>query len=113
VAQQSNQNTAIIEEELAYEPHQEEEAYNAIKAQLNPEQKNCFKEIVNIVEKYESNARGYHRSGFFLQGAAGTGKIFLYNCLCSYLRAQGKIVLCVASSGIAAQLLPGGRTAHS
>ena len=45
-------------------------------------------------------------------GPAGTGKTFLYNCLCSYLRARGKIVLCVASSGIAAQLLPGGRTAH-
>jgi hypothetical protein len=29
------------------------------------------------------------------------------------LRAQGKIVLCVASSGIAALLLIGGRTAHS
>jgi len=113
VAQHSNQNIAIIEEELAYEPHQEEEAYNAMKAQLNPEQKNCFKDIVNIVEQYESNPRGYHSSGFFLPGAAGTGKTFLYNCLCSYLRAQGKIVLCLASSGIAAQLLPGGRTAHS
>ena len=29
------------------------------------------------------------------------------------LRAQGKIVLCVASSGIAALILRGGRTAHS
>jgi len=39
--------------------------------------------------------------------------MFLYNSLCSHLRAQGKIVLCVASSGIAAQLLQGGTTAHS
>jgi len=46
VAQQSNQNIALIEKELAYEPHQEEEAYHGMKAQLNPEQKNCFKEIV-------------------------------------------------------------------
>jgi len=113
VAQQPNLNIPIIEEELAYDPHQEEEVYNAMKAQLNSEQKDCFKEIVNIVEQYENNPRGTHRSGFFLQGAAGTGKTFLYNCLCSYLRAQRKIVLCVASSGIAAQLLPGGRTAHS
>jgi len=50
---------------------------------------------------------------FFLHGPAGTGKTFLYNCLCSHFRAQGKIVVCVASSGIASQLLPGGRTAHS
>src|SRR6202012_1394965 len=32
---------------------------------------------------------------------------------CSHFRAQGNIVLCVAFSGIAEQLLPGGRTAHS
>jgi len=37
----------------------------------------------------------------------------IYKCLCHYYRGQGKIVLCVASSGIAALLLPGGRTAHS
>jgi len=84
-----------------------------MKAQLNPELKKCFKEIVNIVEQYESNPRRYHSSGFFLQGAAGTGRTFLYNCLCSYLGALGKIVRCVTSSGIAAQLLPGDRTAHS
>lgn len=52
-------------------------------------------------------------ASFFLHGPAGTGKTFLYNALCSHYRAQGKIVICVASSGIAAQLLPGGHTAHS
>ena len=104
VAQQPNSNNPMIEEELAYDPHQEEEACNIMRAQLNPEQKNCFTEILNIVEKYEQNLRGNYRSCFFLQGAAGTGKTFLYNCLCSYLQARGKIVLCVASSDIAAQL---------
>jgi len=113
MGQQPASNNPMIEEELEYDPQQEEEASNIMRAQLNPEQKNCFTEILNIVEKYEQNPRGYHRSGFFPQGAAGTGKTFLYNCLCSYLRARGKIVLCVASSGIAAQLLPGGHTAHS
>jgi hypothetical protein len=104
---------SIIAEELAYNPRQEEENYNRLREQLNPEQENCFAEIMNAVEQYECDPHHIHRSGFFLQGAAGTGKTFLYNCLCSYLRAKGKIVLCVASSGIAAQLLPGGRTAHS
>ena len=50
---------------------------------------------------------------FFLHGPGGTGKTFLYNTLCHRLRANGSIVLCVASSGIAALLLPGGHTAHS
>jgi len=103
----------MIEEELAYDPHQEEDTYNIMRAQLNPEQKNWFSEILKIVEKYEQNRRGNHRSGFFLQGAAGTRKKLLYNGPRSYLRARGKIVLCGALSGIAAQFLLGGRTAHS
>ena len=48
-----------------------------------------------------------------MQGPGGIGKTFLWRGLCSYLRAQSKIVLCVASSGIAALLLEGGRTAYS
>ena len=55
------------------------------------------------------------RSGeiFFLQGPGGSGKTYLYNTLCCHLWSQNKIVLCVASSGIAALLLTGGQTAHS
>ena len=43
----------------------------------------------------------------------GTGKTFLYRILCKHFRAQGRIVICVSSSGIAAELFPGGRTSHS
>ena len=50
---------------------------------------------------------------FFLNGPGGTGKTFVYRALCHTLRSMGRIVLCVASSGIAALLLPGGRTSHS
>ena len=81
---------------------------------LNEEQAACFNAIVAAVESHEQNPQQQEPSGaFFLHGPAGTGKTFLYNCLCSHFRSQGKVVLCVASSGIAAQLLPGGRTAHS
>ena len=51
-------------------------------------------------------------SCFFLHGSAGTGKTFVYNTICNYLRSQSKIVLCVASSGTASLLLSGGRTSH-
>jgi PIF1-like helicase len=54
-----------------------------------------------------------HSAHFFLQGYAGTGKTFLYQTICHHFRAQVKIVLCVASSRIAALLLPGGTTSHS
>ncbi|XP_025665010.1 uncharacterized protein [Arachis hypogaea] len=43
----------------------------------------------------------------------GTGKTFLYRVLSARLRSEKKIVINVASSGIASLLLPGGKTAHS
>ena len=46
---------------------------------------------------------------FFIDGPGGTGKTFLYNTLMSKVRSQSKIALGLASSGIAALLLPGGR----
>ncbi|KAE9622190.1 putative DNA helicase Pif1, P-loop containing nucleoside triphosphate hydrolase [Lupinus albus] len=48
---------------------------------------------------------------FFLYGYGGTGKTHMWRTLTYALRSQKKIVLTVASSGIAS--LPGGRTTHS
>jgi len=50
---------------------------------------------------------------FFVYGSGGTGKTFVWTTLMSRLQGQGKIVLAVASSGIASLLLLGGRTTHS
>ncbi len=50
---------------------------------------------------------------FFVYGSGGISKTFVWTTLLSRLRGQGKIVLVVASSGIASLLLLGGRTAHS
>jgi len=41
------------------------------------------------------------------------GRTYLWTCIVTHLRALKKIVLTVASSGIASLLLPGGRTCHS
>ena len=49
----------------------------------------------------------------FLDAPGGTGKTFLLRLLLSRVRQERKVALAVASSGIAATLLPGGRTAHS
>ena len=49
----------------------------------------------------------------FVYGHGGTGKTFLWKTIINRLRSEGKIVLAVASSGIASLLLPRGRTAHS
>ncbi|XP_057734110.1 uncharacterized protein LOC130949391 [Arachis stenosperma] len=50
---------------------------------------------------------------YFVYGYGGTGKTFLWRTLSASLRCEGKIVLNVASSGIASLFLPNGRTAHS
>ncbi len=49
-------------------------------------------------------------ASFFIDGPGGTGKTFLYDTLLAYVRGNGDIALAVASSGIAALLLEGGRT---
>ena len=50
---------------------------------------------------------------FFVYESGGTGKTYLWRTLIARVRSQRKIVLSVASSGIATILLSGGRTAHS
>ncbi|GMF24254.1 unnamed protein product [Phytophthora fragariaefolia] len=50
---------------------------------------------------------------FFIDGPGGTGKSTLLKHILASVRLSGKIAIAVASSGIAALLLMGGRTAHS
>jgi hypothetical protein len=49
----------------------------------------------------------------FLHSAGGGGKTFVCNTVAAAVRSRGRVALCVASSGIAALLLEGGRTSHS
>ena len=53
------------------------------------------------------------RGILFLDASGGTGKSLLSKLLLAAVRVQGMIALAVASSGIAATLLPGGITSHS
>lgn len=50
---------------------------------------------------------------FFLDAPGGTGKTFIIALILARIRSQNHIALAIASSGIAATLLDGGRTAHS
>ncbi|WMV30482.1 hypothetical protein MTR67_023867 [Solanum verrucosum] len=60
--------------------------------------------------KAEAMQKG--KRAFFIDGPGGTGKSFLYHALIATVRYRGFIALATASSGVAASLLPGGRTAH-
>ena len=101
-------------EEMGYNMGEEQVLFDSMHKKLNEEQLASFNAIVAAVESHKQDQqRQQPFCAFFLHGPAGTGKTFLYNCLCSHYQAQGKIVLCVAPSGIAAELLPGGGRAHS
>ena len=72
---------------------------------LNPEQEYVFNQIKDA---FESSRGGI----IFIDAPGGTGKTFLSGIILAFVRRRGKIALAVASSGIAATLLQGGRTAH-
>lgn len=50
---------------------------------------------------------------YFLDAPGGTGKTYLVSLILATIRSNGNIALAIASSGIAATLLEGERTAHS
>ncbi|VAH95529.1 unnamed protein product [Triticum turgidum subsp. durum] len=47
---------------------------------------------------------------FFIDGPGGTGKTHLYKALLAKMRSMGLIAIATATSGIAAFIMPGGRT---
>ncbi len=55
----------------------------------------------------------HHAKVIFINGSSGTGKTYIENLILNVVRSCGDIALDVASSGIAALLLLGGRTTHS
>ena len=100
------QGNPLIRLELDYDPQSLAESASARESCLYDDQRFASDSIIRHMESDPTN------SIFFLHGPGGTGKTFLYVALCERLRSERKIVLCVASTGIAALLLPGGRTAH-
>ncbi|XP_025625339.1 uncharacterized protein [Arachis hypogaea] len=92
--------------ELQYDTVSLTREHDANVLKLNEEQRVVYDKIIDCV----SNKR--HRF-FFVYGFGGTGKTFLYRDLSARLRSEKRIVINVASSGIASLLLPGGKTAHS
>jgi PIF1-like helicase/Helitron helicase-like domain at N-terminus len=73
---------------------------------LNEDQKKVSGIVMERVQKNEGGI-------IFLDASGGTGKTFTTNLILAKIRARGEIALAIASSGIAATLMEGGRTAHS
>jgi hypothetical protein len=102
----NNLNQLIWEERSSYNTAQLRNILHNNISQLNTEQHIIYNTVMHAIEHSSSEC-------FFIDGPGGTGKTFLYNTILAKIRLYGEIALPVASSGIAALLIDGGRTAHS
>jgi primosomal protein N' len=96
----------LILKQQQYNPVKQARLAEECRANLNTDQQATFKRIISAIADRIGET-------FLLHGPRSTGKTYLYNTLCYQLHSEQKIVLCVASSEIAALLLKGGHTAHS
>ena len=96
----------LIIEETSYDIEDMAQQHKSLISSCTDEQLDIYNRIIKSVENDEGGL-------FFVHGSGGCGKTFLWKTVITKLRSESKIVLPVASSGIAATLMPGGRTAHS
>ena len=66
--------------------------------QLNGDRHYCYDAILSSIKDQSGVV-------FFVNGLIDTGKTFFYNIVTANVQSKGKIVICVASFGIAALLL--------
>ncbi|XP_074328020.1 uncharacterized protein LOC141665931 [Apium graveolens] len=96
----------LIIEERSYDIAEMEKEYAELISNCNAEQLTVFNTVMESVRNKKGGL-------FFVYGSGGCGKTYLWRTIISKLRSERQIVLPVASSGIAATLMPGGRTVHS
>ena len=75
-------------------------------ASLNYDQRAVF----DIINAHAADGQG---GLFFVDAPGGTGKTYLFNTIIHHLSSEQKVVISVASSGIASTLIHGATTAHS
>jgi hypothetical protein len=78
----------------------------ALSKTLNEEQQAAYNEIMSAVDSD-------HGGLFFVDGPGDTGKTYLYRTLLATICSQNRIAVVTATSGVAASIIPGGRTTHS
>lgn len=83
-----------------------EEELQAGVSRLNQSKYRTYSAVISSAEADPS-------SPSFLHGPGGTGKTSVIRLILGYFHSPGHTAIAVASTGIAVQLLPNGRTAHS
>jgi hypothetical protein len=100
------QSNRLICEEMSYDSDALLNVVHDAEPHLNQDQAAFYQAVIGVIHEKQPTV-------FFLDGSGGTGKTHVYGLLLAKVRSQRRIALAVASSGIAALLLEGGRTAHS
>ncbi|XP_074313927.1 uncharacterized protein LOC141649130 [Silene latifolia] len=96
----------LLADELSYDKDALKKEHEVLNSSMTDEHKSIYRKIMYSVENDQGGV-------YFVYGYGGTGKTFLWKTLCAGIRSKGEIIIAVASSGIAAILLPGGRTTHA
>ncbi|RCN37604.1 hypothetical protein ANCCAN_16484 [Ancylostoma caninum] len=91
-----------IQDDWEYHSNKGTELYNC----LNSQQRTAAD---SILASFETGRQKMH----YIDGPGGSGKTYLYNTIYHILKGRHKSIICVAWTGIAASLLPEGRTASS
>jgi hypothetical protein len=97
--------TQLLREEMSYDITRLQSALQQNVPLLNEDQHAIYDAVLTSIDSAGTC--------FFVDGPGGTGKTFLYNTLLATVRSHGNVALAVASLGISALLIDGGRTAHS
>ncbi|CAK0808237.1 unnamed protein product, partial [Prorocentrum cordatum] len=95
-----------VRRETAYDAEEEWTSARSHRSMMNDAQAIVFDQVADAVI-------GARPLAVFIDGPGGTGKTFVYKAILHHVRGMGEIALPCAWSGIAAVLLPGGRTCHS
>ena len=104
-----DQDTAVatlLTEEMNYDIRELTDRVNEAVPNLTGEQSEVYHEVLESVESNRGKM-------FFLDAPGGTGKTHLMNLILAMIRSGNNIAIAVASTGIGATLLDGGRTAHA
>lgn len=98
----------VVEELARYDAEKEADEADKMENSMNAEQRAVHRASVEAVESTVGKG-----AVFFVDGVVGAGKTYTYSAILHKVRGMGAVALPVATSGIAALLLAGGRTAHS
>ena len=100
--------TRELRAERNYDPAHEESEAARMAACMHDysEQLYAYLELVRAFDSREAAI-------FFVDGPGGSNKSFLFEVFLHYTRGRGEIAAACVWSGLAATLLPGGRTCHA